>query len=249
MLRVGYKSDKGRNRKLNEDACAVVAEERLFIVADGVGGNNAGEIASSTAVATCKEFMRINHLASVDESDIGDLFDTCLVRANDSVVKAGREQPENRGMATTLVLCHVREDKAYFANVGDSRAYLYADGQLLQITEDHSYVNALIRMGVLTEEEAKHHKRGHVITKAIGAELTVEGDQYDVEIREGDILLLCTDGLYGELSKEDMIEILQDDQDMQVLTERLVDRANEHGGRDNITAITVKVQGGNQNEQ
>ena len=104
-------------------------------------------------------------------------------------------------------------------------------------------------MGVLTEEEAKHHKRGHVITKAIGAELTVEGDQYDVEIREGDILLLCTDGLYGELSKEDMIEILQDDQDMQVLTERLVDRANEHGGRDNITAITVKVQGGNQNEQ
>ena len=103
--------------------------------------------------------------------------------------------------------------------------------------------------GVLTEEEAKHHKRGHVITKAIGAELTVEGDQYDVEIREGDILLLCTDGLYGELSKEDMIEILQDDQDMQVLTERLVDRANEHGGRDNITAITVKVQGGNQNEQ
>ena len=193
--------------------------------------------------------MRINHLASVDESDIGDLFDTCLARANDSVVKAGREQPENRGMATTLVLCHVREDKAYFANVGDSRAYLYADGQLLQITEDHSYVNALIRMGVLTEEEAKHHKRGHVITKAIGAELTVEGDQYDVEIREGDILLLCTDGLYGELSKEDMIEILQDDQDMQVLTERLVDRANEHGGRDNITAITVKVQGGNQNEQ
>ena len=182
-------------------------------------------------------------------ADIGDLFDTCMARANDAVVKAGREQPENRGMATTLVLCHVREDKAYFANVGDSRAYLYADGQLLQITEDHSYVNALIRMGVLTEEEARHHKRGHVITKAIGAELTVEGDQYDVEIREGDILLLCTDGLYGELSKEEMIEILQDDQDMQILTERLVDRANEHGGRDNITAITVKVQGGNQNEQ
>jgi protein phosphatase len=152
-------------------------------------------------------------------------------------------------MATTLVLCHVREDKAYFANVGDSRAYLYADGQLLQITEDHSYVNALIRMGVLTEEEARHHKRGHVITKAIGAELTVEGDQYDVEIREGDILLLCTDGLYGELSKEEIIAILQDDQDMQVLTERLVDRANQLGGRDNNTAITVKVQGGNQNEQ
>ena len=249
MLRVGYKSDKGRNRELNEDACAVVAEARLFIVADGVGGNNAGEIASRTAVETCRDFMSINHLAGVSERDIGDLFDACLARANDSVVEAGRQQPENRGMATTLVLCHVREDKAYFANVGDSRAYLYADGQLLQITEDHSYVNALIRMGVLTEEEARHHKRGHVITKAIGAELTVEGDQYDVEIREGDILLLCTDGLYGELSKEEIIAILQDDQDMQVLTERLVDRANQLGGRDNITAITVKVQGGNQNEQ
>ena len=198
---------------------------------------------------TCRDFMSINHLAGVSERDIGDLFDACLARANDSVVEAGRQQPENRGMATTLVLCHVREDKAYFANVGDSRAYLYADGQLLQITEDHSYVNALIRMGVLTEEEARHHKRGHVITKAIGAELTVEGDQYDVEIREGDILLLCTDGLYGELSKEEIIAILQDDQDMQVLTERLVDRANQLGGRDNITAITVKVQGGNQNEQ
>jgi protein phosphatase len=218
-------------------------------VADGVGGNNAGEIASRTAVETCRDFMSINHLAGVSERDIGDLFDACLARANDSVVEACRQQPENRGMATTLVLCHVREDKAYFANVGDSRAYLYADGQLLQITEDHSYVNALIRMGVLTEEEARHHKRGHVITKAIGAELTVEGDQYDVEIREGDILLLCTDGLYGELSKEEIIAILQDDQDMQVLTERLVDRANQLGGRDNITAITVKVQGGNQNEQ
>lgn len=249
MLRVGYKSDRGRNRERNEDACAVIARQRLFIVADGVGGNNAGEIASKTAVDTCAEFLSINHLAGVSEKDIGDLFDTCLSRANDSVVEAGRARPQNRGMATTLVMCHIREDKAFFANVGDSRAYLYADGQLLQITEDHSYVNALIRMGVLTEEEAKHHKRGHVITKAIGAEPTVEGDQYDVEIREGDILLLCTDGLYGELSKEEIIEIMQDDSDMQELTERLVDRANENGGRDNITAVTVKIQGGSQNEQ
>lgn len=248
MLKVGYQSDKGISRQRNEDAYAILAEERLFLVADGVGGNNAGEIASRTAVEIVGEFLSINRLSQATEEDMCDLLDESLVHANQGVLDIGKKHPENLGMATTMVICHVREDKAHFLNVGDSRAYIFANDQLLQITEDHSYVNALIHMGVLSEEEAKHHKRGHVITKAVGADEEIAGDQYEVEIRNGDVILLCTDGLYGELSSEDIAEVMREEEDMQILIDRLVEKANEHGGRDNITAVAIKIVGGSQHE-
>ena len=250
MIQIGCKSDTGRIREVNEDAFAAILDARIYMVADGVGGNNAGEVASRTAIRTVVEQVeKAPLLPSEDELSVRRYFSHCLDLANANVKAVGDSYPENSGLATTLVLCYVEDQTAYFVNVGDSRGYLYRDGTLTRITEDHSYVNTLVRMGVLTEEEARNHKRGNVITRAVGAEDTVTGDLFPVDLEEGDVLLLCTDGLHGEVLPKEMEEIMGQHEDMQELCDALVDAANRNGGRDNITCVTLKYLGGNVNEQ
>ena len=147
-------------------------------------------------------------------------------------------------MATTLVICHVRGTKAYTVNVGDSRAYLKRGGQLYQLTEDHTYVQSLVRLGVITRDEAKVHTKGHYITRAMGAEENVEADYYQTELEEGDVIILCTDGLYNEVSEERINQMINTAAGMQDLAERMVDEANLSGGSDNITVICIKYEGG-----
>ena len=248
MLLIGGYTDKGQRRNRNEDAYAIVAGEAACIVADGVGGNHAGEIASQTAVAIASEFMSVNRLSEKEQEQLPAFFDECLAKANEDVIEIAAEFPENKGMATTMVICHVRDDKAFFANVGDSRGYLCRDSELIQITEDHSYVNALRQLGVLTEEQAKAHESGNVITRAIGAESVVEADHFQVSVQKGDTLLLCTDGLYGEVSKEEIIFILETEDNPEEMCRRLIDAANKHGGRDNITAVAIRYMGGPDHE-
>ena len=250
MIELGCKSDTGIAREVNEDAFAAILDAHIYMVADGVGGNSAGEVASRTAIRTVVEQVENAPLEPTgDELDVRRYFTRCLELANASVKAVGESFPENSGLATTLVLCYIEDETAYFVNVGDSRGYLYRDGQLTRITEDHSYVNTLVRMGVLTEEEARHHKRGNVITRAIGAEDTVTGDLFPIELQEGDVLLLCTDGLHGEVLPGQMEQLMAEHEDMQELCDALVDAANENGGRDNITCITLRYLGGNVNEQ
>ncbi len=244
----GYKTDTGRQRAINEDACGVLPADTLFVVADGVGGGNAGESASRTAVSTISGYLVDHCLYKTPDADLPRLFGGGLEEANRSVRTAAASHIENQGMATTLLLCHLRKDKAWFVNVGDSRGYIFAEDELLQITEDHSYVNELVRVGILTKEEAAHDRRSNVITRAIGAEHTVEGDLFEAEIREGDIILLCTDGLYGELEEEEIVALMREETQMQRLAERLVQEANRKGGKDNITAITIKIEKGDLNE-
>ncbi len=249
MLTVGCTSDKGKVRSHNEDAFAAVLDAQVYIVADGVGGNNAGEVASRTAIRTVVEQVELHPFTDHgNEEAIGAYFGHCLDLANESVKAMGENKPQNSGLATTMVICYIEEETAYFINVGDSRGYLYRDGELTRITEDHSYVHTLVRMGVLTEEEARHHKRGNVITRAVGAEDTISGDLYPVELEEDDLILLCTDGLYGEVSEEEMGEIMGLDADLQELSDALVRAANAGGGRDNITAVLIRYQEGEANE-
>lgn len=246
MLQIGFKCNRGVVRKNNEDACFVIPNQDVYIVADGVGGNNSGEIASSTAVESLASFVKANDLGLCGSPDeIFGFFTEALDIANRRVFEMGREDSACRGMASTVVMSYINGGSAYLANVGDSRAYLFRNGRLKRITKDHTYVNELIDQGVITEKEAESHSQKNVITKAIGAESEVEPDFYKVGLARGDIMLLCTDGLYGEVGEDRMADMLRmavaRDVKMNDLCGAFVDEAILAGGRDNITVICIRI--------
>ena len=246
MLQIGFKCNRGVVRKNNEYACFVIPNQDVYIVADGVGGNNSGEIASSTAVESLASFVKANDLGLCGSPDeIFGFFTEALDIANRRVFEMGREDSACRGMASTVVMSYINGGSAYLANVGDSRAYLFRNGRLKRITKDHTYVNELIDQGVITEKEAESHSQKNVITKAIGAESEVEPDFYKVGLARGDIMLLCTDGLYGEVGEDRMADMLRlavsKDVKMNDLCGAFVDEAILAGGRDNITVICIRI--------
>lgn len=242
MVQIGFKCNKGIVRKNNEDACFVIPSHDVYIVADGVGGNNSGEVASRTAVSGIAEIVNESKLLeySSPEEIFGFLDDTIL-NINSRIYHMGIENESNRGMATTLVMAYIRKDEGYIANIGDSRAYLFRQGELNRITIDHTYVNELISKGLITEAEAEHHKQKNVITKALGAEKNVAPDFYKISLTKDDILMLCSDGLYGEVESEKIIEILDKGISMNDACSELVDEAIKAGGRDNITVVCIKL--------
>jgi protein phosphatase len=241
-MEVGFKTDKGKHRKNNEDACFVIPKENVYILCDGVGGHNSGEVASRRTVSGIAEYVSENSLEDVKTfRTVKTYFNNCVQKVNYEILTASRSQIENRGMATTLVLSYFCKNKLYVLNVGDSRAYILRDGVLKQITEDHTYVNSLIKAGVITEEQAEAHENKNMITRAVGADYSVQADFFSMTIRPGDIILMCSDGLYGEIPDEKMAELLQQEKSMNDICTDLVDLANKNGGGDNITLITLKV--------
>lgn len=242
MTQMGFKSDAGVIRSNNEDACFVIPSQDVYIVADGVGGNNGGEIASRTVVRGIAEYVDANPIDQCAEGiEIYKYFDQCLEMVNEEIYQAGIKHTENRGMATTAVIACIREDTAYVVNVGDSRAYLFRGGELSQITEDHTYVNELLKRGAITTEEAQNHSQKNVITRAVGAEPSVKADFFQTKLEKDDILMLCSDGLYGEVDEQKLIEILDNNDTMSGTCARLVEEAIGCGGRDNITVICLKI--------
>lgn len=242
MIQVGFKSDRGLKRKNNEDSCFVIPEDKIYIVADGVGGNNSGEVASRSAVSFIADYVKKNPLKNIkSREEIKDYFIDCTNKANDLICTLSEEKEENRGMATTMVLAYVSRRKAYVVNVGDSRAYLMRDGVLTQITEDHTYINTLIKSGAITEEDARYHSKRHIITRAIGGDKEVDPDIFEVKLMKDDILLLCTDGLHGEVEHDKIAEILNSGKPMSELCNMLITKANRCGGNDNITVVCVKM--------
>ena len=241
-MQVGFKSDKGLKRTNNEDACFVMLPDKVYVVADGVGGSNAGEIASRTAVTEIANYITRNPIQeATNKYAIVNYFQKCLDEANRKIFSLSHTYAENSGMATTAVIVYAIDKKAYITNVGDSRAYIYRHGNLLQLTEDHTYVNTLVKAGILSKEQAEVDERKNVITKALGAEPTVEPDFFQVEVQKDDIFIICTDGLYDEVEKGEMIEILNREQSMSDVCTEFINRANKNGGRDNITVICLKV--------
>ncbi len=242
-MHVGFKSDRGVMRTSNEDACFVLLPDKVYVLADGVGGGNSGEIASRTAVSEIANYVvshPITHL--IEKYEIVDYLRDAIDTANRKIYGMANAHQENAGMATTTVVVHVRNGQAYVANIGDSRAYLYRDGTLTQITEDHTYVNTLVKAGVLSREEAETDDRKNVIVKALGADSIVDPDFFRVEVKENDVLILCSDGLYDELSDEEIVSVIeQNTESMSDLARELVSRANQNGGRDNTTVISLKV--------
>lgn len=220
----------------------MLLHDKVYILADGVGGGNSGEIASRTAVSEIANYV-VNHPLGIleDKYEIVGYMKDAFEKANTKIYDMAREYEENFGMATTAIIIYVHKGKAYIGNIGDSRVYLYRNGDYLQLTEDHTYVNTLVKAGILSKEEADQDERKNVIIKALGAEPSVEPDFFQVEVMEGDILLACSDGLYDEVSDEEIIEVIREKENMNDLAAELIERANRNGGRDNITIITLKI--------
>ena len=241
-MQVGFKSDKGLRRSNNEDACFVLLPDKVYVVADGVGGGNAGEIASRTAVKEIANYVVEHPIADMtNKYAIVNYLQNCLDEANSKIFRMANTYEENTGMATTAVIVYAAFGKVFITNVGDSRVYLYRNGQLVQLTEDHTYVNTLVKAGILSKEQAEVDERKNVITKALGAESTVEPDFFQVDIMKDDIFIICTDGLYDEVENPEIIQVLSKDQSMSDMCTELINRANKNGGRDNITIISLKV--------
>ena len=244
-LDVAQLTDVGRKREHNEDNMAFVipkdsqvmaSKGALFIVADGMGGHAAGEVASEIAVDTVS-----NMYYQEDSNDVAVSLLRAIRRANASIHQRAAENLLRTGMGTTCVAAVLRGNMAYIANVGDSRAYLLRGNQVKQISHDHSWVAEQVRAGLLTEEQARTHAQRNVITRCLGTQAEVDVDVFHEELHEGDSLVLCTDGLSGLVSDEELQRIV-DQFVPQESVYHLVERANENGGPDNITAIVVRVQ-------
>ncbi|WMI80425.1 Stp1/IreP family PP2C-type Ser/Thr phosphatase [Anaerotignum sp. MB30-C6] len=247
MKAVGI-SDIGKCRKNNEDAFYVPSctddIQNLFIVADGMGGCNAGEVASRYAIDSFLYYIRQERDTHCQE-DIPDLLTEAMVASNKAVYEKSNSGREFAEMGTTLVAAAVQDGKIFVAYVGDSRAYLFRKKELNPLTTDHSYVMELVKVGSITREEAATHPKRNIITRAVGIKETVETDAIVENAMKGDILLLCTDGLSGMLSDKDMAEIIGKRMTLEKKAQRLVEMANERGGYDNISLILVDVGGKN----
>ncbi|MCH3955377.1 MAG: Stp1/IreP family PP2C-type Ser/Thr phosphatase [Eubacterium sp.] len=248
-MEVASKTDQGMKRDHNEDACGLMPVYRVYMVADGVGGSNAGEIASKAAIQEIARFIQTHEMKGVDTmSEIKRYFSACFDRANEEILNLMNERPETRGMATTIALAYISGKTLYAMNIGDSRVYLYRKGDLKQISVDHTYVNQLLKAGVITASEAAVHEKRHVIMRAIGAEEKVRADYYQADIQPGDIIVLTTDGLHGEIGSDGIRKELDRNHSMKETCDHLVQQANDKGGHDNITVICIKITEGDLDE-
>ena len=236
VLRSGSATDVGRVRKVNQDL--PLEAPNLYAVADGMGGHVGGEVAAQVAVdALLRVFTR--------EPTRAGLLDA-FTKANSAVWQEGQEHSELRGMGTTLTAVALvggddGRDTLALANVGDSRAYLFSDDQIVQVTADHSLAEERMRHGEMTEEEAAVHPQRHILTRALGVASEVEPDMWELQLRSGDRVVLCSDGLSNELTNDELAEVLSRVPDPGEAAHQLVEIANEHGGSDNITVVVVDV--------
>lgn len=243
-MNIGYMTDRGRRRPTNEDSLRACEDLSFFMLADGVGGNRSGEIASQSALDALEKFVRHNPpewLGSRDE--VFRYFRAAVNYVNQFIIKLSEAKPQYAGMATTLTFAYIRNDEMYVANVGDSRVYLAHEDMIQQITDDHTYVNDLVKMGAITKDEAHLHARKNVITRAIGANANNEPDCFSVSVETGDRILLCSDGLYDEVDDDTILATLVRYDDMKACASDLVLMANENGGNDNISVICVDLEG------
>ena len=242
MAQIGFKTDKGKSRVANEDALFVMPKQNIFILADGVGGHNAGEVASRTTVKFIADYIQENQIhPNLIQADIKNYFSKCMNLANSTIFDLANEPNYKNGMATTAVVLYIHKNIANIINVGDSRAYLIRNDEIHQITEDHTIVNQLIKDGKLKKEEAEAHPLSNMITKAVGAEDGIAPDFYSFEIKKKDIIMLCSDGLYNEVSDKEILELISRGATMHQTCKSLIDKANENQGKDNITVICVKI--------
>jgi protein phosphatase len=249
-LEIAGLSDVGRRRSHNEDSIASDIAVGIAVLADGVGGNNAGEVASSIAVHTIVDSAR-KSLRSLSAGNIEKasghrrealVIKSAIDKANEIIYQEAENKPEYRGMATTVVATMFYDDRMIVAHVGDSRLYRLRGKALKQITMDHSLLQELVNQGVYTSEEVKHVKKKNLVTRAVGIESTVTTDLREETVKPGDIHLLCSDGLSDRVEDDAICAILNSHRsDLRKAAEALVDIANDKGGQDNISVMLVRT--------
>ena len=243
-------TDVGRKRKGNEDSLFLNPEQKLFVVADGMGGHAAGEVASKVAVDSINEFVcltsgdeEITWPFGLDEniSYDGNRLKTAIRHANRKVLETTKEKSEYEGMATTVAAVLVDGDTANIGHVGDSRIYLFSEGAFTQLTSDHSWVNEQIQSGVISPDQARTHPLRNVVTRALGGKPDLQVDMQQHKAKAGDILLLCSDGLTTMIPDEDIVRVVREaGGEVEKAAQALVASANAKGGEDNITVLLIR---------
>jgi PPM family protein phosphatase len=237
-MRTAWKTDVGRLRTNNEDSILVDEELSIFLLADGLGGHNAGEVASSMAVNEAYSFLKDGIDREDDDAALFTLLSDALLAAHESITEKADADPELWGMGTTLVEMVIRRGKAFICHVGDSRAYLFRD-RLKQITRDHTVGHYLLEQGAPREQI--HPRQYHILTQSVGAGERPAPDRNSVTLEQGDLLLLCSDGLTDMLNDADIEHILgRGRTDPTMLVESLVNEANSRGGMDNISVVLAE---------
>ncbi len=236
-------SDTGLVRQLNEDSFLIQGFEDgkphgFCILADGMGGHNAGEVASAMATKIIANELLASDLSG-DENQIVSQIKASLDFANNEIYNTSVTNSENSGMGTTAVTFYLSQDRAYIANIGDSRAYLLDTNGITQLTVDHSVVQKLLESGSITPQEARNHPEKNIITHALGTEMREYYDIYEFTVEKGDRILLCSDGLTDMLEDFEIQEILKNQNATDEAVNTLISEANSHGGKDNITAILI----------
>ena len=243
MIQAYAKSDVGKVREINQDYFYIsepLDDVQLYIIADGMGGYNGGEIASSLAVKSAKNYIE-NNFGQIekDKESIIQLVASSLEYANMVVYEKSKEDKEFEGMGTTLDICLIYNNRAYIGHVGDSRIYRVRKDFIRKLTQDHSYVQKLVKDGTITQEEANHHPQKNMLMKALGCNAFVEPDVMIKGFQKDDVLLMTTDGLTNLVTKEFLFETVKTE-NLEQVPKRLVEQAVENGGYDNITVIVIK---------
>lgn len=233
-------TDVGRRREMNQDymftsETAVGKLPNLFIVADGMGGHKAGEYASKFTVDTMVDIIR-----NAEKEEPVAAIKQAVTEANRLLIKEAEADESKAGMGTTVVAATLMDKTLYAANVGDSRLYVLNQDTITQITRDHSLIEEMIRLGEMDKADAKDHPDKNIITRAVGVSPELAIDFFEIEINNGDIILLCTDGLTNMIEDEDIRRIVLSQRDIVERTEKLIETANENGGRDNITVVLLE---------
>ena len=242
MMQIYTRTDIGKVRKLNEDymyASNANDKIKLFIIADGMGGYNAGEVASKIATESAREYIQQNFEKSKSsKEEIENLIKDAIIYANNEVYNKSKKNKELSGMGTTIDICLIYNSKLYIGHVGDSRVYRIRKDFIRKITRDDSYVQTLIEDGTITKEQAFNHPRKNMITKAIGCDKIVNPTVYTKTFIKNDIIILTTDGLTNMVKDKEILELVKTNNEN--IVDVLVDTANKNGGSDNITVIVIK---------
>ncbi len=234
-------TDVGRVRSSNEDSVYCSAEDGVFVVADGMGGHAAGEVASAIASEWIAERL-CGACMTMELDQVEDRFRTAFVEAGREILRQAAENTAQLGMGTTATVLLLRADGEYIiGHIGDSRAYLVRDGAIEQVTRDHSWVQEQVDRGMITPEQAKNHPQSNIITRALGTEAYPTPDLYNGEVQAGDIFLLASDGLTDMVSEERMHVVIEEEEDPDRCVARLVREANLAGGMDNISALVARI--------
>jgi protein phosphatase len=260
-LKTGYRTDVGRQRKLNEDSLLVLTSldlsgltgiDGLFVVADGMGGHSAGDVASKFAVDTLRDvFSGSDYLQQElnTGNTLPEIMSNLINEINTRLYQTGIDNSMPNGMGTTVTAVCLLDTKLYIAHVGDTRAYLIRDGLISQLTRDHSWVSEQVELGLITKEQAQNHPNRNILTRAVGSDPSVKVDLYNLDIINGDSIVLCSDGLHGLVNNDEILNSTLKNPRPQQACDELIELANNRGGHDNITVIIVEFSGAQVNRK